>query len=148
MALKTNYRDDVFEGNRKYTLTQGGDGKYEIIDSTNYTVQGDTFGANDMNATNATVNSLVNSKLYTVRGENWSNTAPYTQRVEASGMKATDIPIISVIIAEWQRDPVDIKNSKKAFSYVDLIETFDGYMVLTAFNKKPEWGFNILVKGV
>ena len=90
MALRTNYKNDVFEGNRKYTLTQGGDGKYEIIDGTNYTVQGDVFGANDINATNSAVNALANSRVVEIKATDWASTGICNQRINIPGMKSTD----------------------------------------------------------
>ena len=36
MALKTDYKADVFEGNRKYQIIQDGEGKSEIQDVTVY----------------------------------------------------------------------------------------------------------------
>ena len=54
--LKTNYKEDVFEGNRKYRLISDADGTTEIVDATTYTQEGDPFGANDINATNAAIN--------------------------------------------------------------------------------------------
>ena len=36
MALKTDYRADVFEGNRKYQINTDAQGKSEILDVTEY----------------------------------------------------------------------------------------------------------------
>lgn len=58
MALKTDYKDDVFSGNRKYQKVENGDGTVSLIDKTEYTQAGDTYGAADINATNAEVNLL------------------------------------------------------------------------------------------
>ena len=49
MALKTNYVDDVFEGNRKYTMTTNADSTISLVDATTYSQVGDTFGAEDIN---------------------------------------------------------------------------------------------------
>lgn len=148
MALKTNYKDDVFEGNRKYTLTQGGDGKYEIIDSTNYTVQGDTFGANDINTTNATVNALLGSKIIEVKATDWPTSGICSQRINIPEMKATDTPVVSHYLAGNVTDASLIKRAWKAYSCVDMVETFDGYIVLMCFRKRPTDHFLILIKGV
>ena len=57
MALKTDYKADVFEGNRKYQIIQDGEGKSEIQDVTVYSQEGDVFGPNDINTTNKAVNA-------------------------------------------------------------------------------------------
>ena len=56
MALKTDYKDDVYEGKRKYLLIDNGDGTYSLDDVTNYKVVGDYFNGYDINTTNAAVN--------------------------------------------------------------------------------------------
>lgn len=57
MALKTDYQNFVPpEGGRRYQITQEPDGTSKITDVTQYEQEGDTFGAEDMNATNTAVN--------------------------------------------------------------------------------------------
>lgn len=56
MALKTDYKDDAYEGKRKYLLIDNGDGTYSLDDVTNYKVVGDYFNGYDINTTNAAVN--------------------------------------------------------------------------------------------
>lgn len=58
MALKTNYQEDIFEGNRKYKISTDSSGKSEIVEVTSFTQEGDLFGAADINATNTVVNNL------------------------------------------------------------------------------------------
>ena len=147
MALKTNYKDDVFEGNRKYTLIQGGDGKYEIIDSTNYTVQGDTFGAKDVNAITKTLNALQEVRYVLLDVSKWSNTAPYTQEVDVPGILSTDTPVIGLHLAGNESSEA-VRALNKQFSKVDFVETLDGKIRVKCFNKKPEFSFYIALKGV
>ena len=147
MALRTNYKNDVFEGNRKYTLTQGGDGKYEIIDSTNYTVQGDTFGANDINATNSAVNALQGLRQVLVDVSKWSNTAPYTQEISVSGITSADSPGVGLYLS-GQESADAVKAMNKAFAMVDFVETLNGKIRVKCFNKKPAVSFWIGLKGV
>lgn len=58
--LKTNYKDDVLDTSknekRKYRMIQNEDGTVSFEDVTEYTQQGDAFGAADINATNAKIN--------------------------------------------------------------------------------------------
>lgn len=62
MALKENYKDDILDTSqnvkRKYQMENNGDGTVSFTDVTEYTQQGDSFGASDMNATNGKVNAL------------------------------------------------------------------------------------------
>ena len=59
MALKTNYKDYLPpETGRKFKITDAGSGLSSIEDATEYLQQGDTFGAEDINATNRQVNAL------------------------------------------------------------------------------------------
>lgn len=147
MALKINYKDDVFEGNRKYTLIQGEGGKYEIIDSTNYTVQGDTFGAKDLNAITKTLNALQEVRQVFVDVSKWSNTAPFTQEIEVAGIQATDIPIVGLHLTGSETAGV-LKALNKSFSRVDFVETLDGKVRVKCLSKKPEVSFTLALKGV
>lgn len=58
--LKTNYKDDVLDTSknekRKFRMIQNDDGTVSFDDATEYTQQGDAFGAADINATNAKIN--------------------------------------------------------------------------------------------
>ena len=56
-ALKTDYKDAVYTGNRKYTQTNNADGTISLVDATAYSTEGDPFGAADINATNSVVNA-------------------------------------------------------------------------------------------
>lgn len=147
MALKTNYKDDVFEGNRKYTLIQGGDGKYEIIDSTNYTVQGDTFGAKDVNAITKTLNALQEVRYVLLDVSKWSNTAPYAQEIDVPGILSTDTPVIGLHLAGNESSEA-VRALNKQFSKVDFVETLNEKIRVKCFNKRPEFSFYIALKGV
>ena len=147
MALKTNYKDDVFEGNRKYTLIQGGDGKYEIIDSTNYTVQGDTFGAKDVNAITKVLNALQEVRYALLDVSKWSNTAPYTQEISVPGITSADSPTVGLYLS-GQESADAVKAMNKAFAMIDFVETLNGKIRVKCFNKKPAVSFWIGLKGV
>ena len=56
MALRTDYKDDVFVGNRKYRMTQNGDGTVSFTDETEYSQVGDTWGASELNNQNDIIN--------------------------------------------------------------------------------------------
>ena len=61
--LKTDYKDDVFEGDRQYSLTQNANNTVSLRDVTTYTREGDQFGADDINATNEALNNLTDVEL-------------------------------------------------------------------------------------
>lgn len=62
MALKENYKDDILDVSvntkRKYRMTENQDGTVSFDDETEYTQQGDSFGASDMNAVGVEVNGI------------------------------------------------------------------------------------------
>lgn len=66
--LKTNYKDDVLDTSknekRKFRMIQNDDGTVSFDDATEYTQQGDNFGAADINATNAKINEQSQSLTY------------------------------------------------------------------------------------
>lgn len=60
MALKENYVDDVLDisknTKRKYEMDTNADGTISLNDVTEYSINGDSFGAYDINSTNKVVN--------------------------------------------------------------------------------------------
>lgn len=58
--LKTDYVDAVFEGLRRYLISENEDGTVSFSDVTNYTVkEGSFFGAKDVNKINTAVNAIM-----------------------------------------------------------------------------------------
>lgn len=89
--LKTDYKDDVFTGNRKYNVIENSDGTKSLEDVTVYTQEGDTFSASDINSTNVEINGL--SRVLEVE---LTNTTDSFFIVSVEGIKATDSPEIYV----------------------------------------------------
>lgn len=147
MALKTNYKDAVFSGERKYQEIFNPDGTKSFTDRTTYTTQGDRFGANDINATNSAVNALKEVRYALLDVSKWSNTAPYTQEVDVSGILSTDTPIVALHLSGTESSEA-VRALNKQFSKVDFVETLDGKIRVKCFNKKPEFSFYIALKGV
>lgn len=58
MALKTNYKDDVFTGSRKYKQVNNSDGTVSFTDMTTYAQKGDTYGAAQINEVNDIINGF------------------------------------------------------------------------------------------
>lgn len=55
--MKTDWKDDVFE-QRKYNMTNNSDGTVSLEDVTEYSQQGDSFGAKELNAIGEELNAL------------------------------------------------------------------------------------------
>lgn len=84
--LKTDYKDAMYDGARKYRITANTDGTSVIADETVYTQEGDAFGAKDINATNMAVNQLNHTTPVTLAAADWIGSAPpYTQTVTVQG---------------------------------------------------------------
>ena len=60
-TLRTDYKDDIFTGNRKYNQIENPDNSISFQDVTDYAQQGDTYGAAEINETNEAINSLSSS---------------------------------------------------------------------------------------
>lgn len=85
MALKTNYKDDVFSGRRKYRMINNADGTVSFEDVTEYSQVGDTFGAADINATNSDIENTQLEYAGTA-----SSTGDRSQRLKV-GVRTYDI---------------------------------------------------------
>lgn len=61
--LKTDYTDQILDSSvntqRKYRQVDNGDGTISFVDVTEYSQQGDSFGAGDVNTTNSVLNTCV-----------------------------------------------------------------------------------------
>lgn len=74
-ALKTDYKDDVITGNRKYTLTT--EGNYTIItDATTYSQVGDVINAGVFNEINE--NIMSDTAFVTLQASSWTASKQYT----------------------------------------------------------------------
>lgn len=145
--LKENYSDDVFEGKRKYQITDNPDGTKSIDDVTSYTSEGDLFGANDINATNKAINRSNSKKSISLTSSGWSSSAPYTQTVSVSGMTAEDLPIPLLDVSSASSESAE-KQLRKQFSWLSYYDTSSGQITFTAKYKKPTVNLTIDLKGV
>ena len=62
--LKTDYKDYTFLGNKKFQMISNIDGTFSFEDVTDYEIKGDTFGSNDINATNTRINEINSAACY------------------------------------------------------------------------------------
>jgi len=147
MSLKTDYKDAMYDGQRRYRLIANEDGTYSLPDSTTYTQTGDKFGANDINETNTEINKLETVKTATLATASWSSTAPYTQTVSVAGITATDKPVVSLYLPDGIT-AANVKLQSKAYAFVDRAITGAGKITVYCYNKKPAVDFQIQMKGV
>ena len=164
MSLKTNYKNDMFSGKRKYQVTENADGTISFDDVTEYVQSGDVFSADDINETNAAVNSLDNNlqvfssetsqaiseiksvKIISVPYSEWSNSAPYTQTVSVVGITASDTPVGDLYLGD-NPNISTVSDRKKAWSCVDRFTTGDGTITLYCYEEKPTATFTMQLKG-
>lgn len=92
--------------------------------------------------------AITKSVIVNIANDRWSGSAPFTQRIEVQGIKAVDTPIISHWLLDGVTDATTIKGAWKAYSCIDRIDTYDGYIIVTCFRKKPIQSFFLAIKGV
>ena len=61
--LKTDFKNDIFSGNRKYRMIDNKDGTFSFEDATVYTQEGDIFGAKEANDISAEINRIFNLEI-------------------------------------------------------------------------------------
>ena len=66
---------------------------------------------------------------------NWSSTAPYKQTVYLDGISESDTPHYGVVYPGGLKANMAMK---EAFAKIDDMDAYDGYMVFTCFEEKPE----------
>jgi hypothetical protein len=147
MGLKTDYKDAMYDGQRRYRLIPNEDGTYSLPDTTTYTQQGDKFGANDINVTNKAINRLDHVTEVTLTAAGWSSAAPYTQTVSVVDITESDRPIVSLYLPAGIT-AANVKLQSKAYDCMDRAVTGAGNITIYCYNKKPTVDFQIQVKGV
>lgn len=147
MELKTDYKDAMFDGQRRYRLIPNEDGTYSLPDETTYTQKGDRFGANDINATNRAINQISHVTVVTLAAAGWSSSSPYTQTVEVPDITETDRPIVSLYLPDGITAS-NVKLQSKAYGCVDRAVTGAGNITVYCYNKKPTVDFQVQLKGV
>ena len=149
MGLKTDYKDAMFDGQRRYRLIPNEDGTYSLPDETTYTQKGDKFGANDINAINRAVNQINHVTEMTLTATGWiGGAAPYTQTITVSGA-TEDMEAIVVSALEDESTEAAQKSYSKAFGIVTsgTASLGDGTATFKVY-KKPVSDIKIGLKGV
>lgn len=151
MALKTNYKEDIFSGNRKYNMINNGDGTVSFEDVTEYSQVGDTFGAADINATNDTIENTqlifsgtassssdreqklkVGLRTYEINGTKYMETTGTLSTSADTSFVFSAPPIFatSVIKVFAGRASGDVSGAQNSFNYKSIYTT-DGECVVT-----------------
>lgn len=78
----------------------------------------------------------------------WEGSSIFKQRINIPGIKGTDTPIVSHKIEDNMTDATTIKARWKAYSCLDKVVVYDGYIELICYRKKPQRSFYLAVKEV
>lgn len=78
----------------------------------------------------------------------WEGTTIFKQRINIAGIKASDTPIVSHKIEDNMTDASTIKAVWKAYSCLDKVVVYDGYIELICYRKKAQRSFYLAVKEV
>lgn len=78
----------------------------------------------------------------------WEGTTIFKQRINIPGIKSSDIPIVGHSISDSISDSATIKGLWKAYSCLDKVVVYDGYIELICYRKKPQRSFYLAVKEV
>lgn len=149
MGLKTDYKDAMFDGQRRYRLIPNEDGTYSLPDETTYTQKGDKFGANDINATNKAINQINHVTEVTLTAAGWTGSAaPYTQIAEVLGATEDSEAMVVSALADGVTETVQ-KAYNKAFGIVTSGTAILGNGIITfKAYKKPVTDIKVGLKGV
>lgn len=149
--LKTNYQNAVLNINRnihtKYRQIVNADGTISFEDVSDYEQTGDSFGANDMNTTNAEINLLEQVDDVTLVASAWTPSAPFIQTVTLERITENAQPIIAMGVPDSETSEA-YKAMKKAYGYIDRVVSGEGVLTFYCYNKKPTQDINVFVKGV
>lgn len=107
-----------------------------------------TFDTGLKNIENKINQKLKKVKVVEVPVGGWEGTTIFKQRINIAGIKANDIPIVGHSISDSISDSATIKGLWKAYSCLDKVAVYDGYIELICYRKKPNRSFYLAVKEV
>jgi len=123
---------------------------YEDLDSKVETLKTNVYADFEaaMNDLRAVVNDSNKIRNLTIRATNFTTQGPYTQRINITDIKHTDRPEIYFMLPDGVTNKARVKALKSAMDCIDRIDTYDGYIVVSCFIKRPAEDVLILMKGV
>ena len=93
------------------------------------------------------VNMLSKTTEVWMRVDGFTQTAPYTLRIDMPEMKSTYTPIISHLLLDGVTNAEVIKGAWKSYDCIDRVDTFDGYIIVSCFGKRPKQDILLGIKG-
>lgn len=111
MALKTDYKDYVADGARKYRLTANADGTTGIEDATAYAQQGNRFGAADINATNTAVNAAQSTAAAAAQDAAAAQATAAAAMPKSGGTFTGDVSGALVTASSWSFKNISVHTS-------------------------------------
>lgn len=93
------------------------------------------------------INTFSKTTEVWMRVEGFTKTAPYTLKIDIPEMKSTYTPIISHLLKDGVTDAEAIKGAWKSYDCIDRVDTFDGYIIVSCFVKRPKQDVLLGVKG-
>lgn len=147
--LKTDFKADVFEGNRKYRITTGTNEVSEIVEVTEFVQEGDIFTPEHINATNKAINRIDHVTEVTLTAAGWTGSAaPYAQTITVSGATADMEAMVVSALADGATEAVQ-KVYSKAFGIVTsgTASLGNGSATFKVY-KRPVTDIKIGLKGV
>ena len=78
----------------------------------------------------------------------WEGSSIFKQIINIPNIKPSDTPIVSHKIEDGVSDVATIKGLWKAYSCLDKVIAYDGYIELICYRKKPQRSFYLAVKEV
>ena len=120
--LKTDYKNDVFSGQKKYSMTENEDNTVTFTDVTNYSQVGDNLGVSELNIINEILNGLANFLELTQT----LSTSASTDFAFVNSAIHTD----SSIQVFASRASGDVSGEKNTFKYSEICVT-NGRCVVT-----------------
>ena len=107
-----------------------------------------TFDTGLKNIENKINQKLKKVTIVEVPVEDWEGTIIFKQRLNIADIKSSDTPIMSHKIEDGVSDVAAIKGLWKAYSCLDKVVVYDGYIELICFRKKPQRSFYLAIKEV
>lgn len=149
--LKDDYKNDVFSGNRKYTITTGSDGKSTIVDATTYTTEGDMIGASVFNSIASAINKLNTIVTIELPAGSWGESAPYSQTirniVDGSGAAVITADSNPIFFLE-PKESVVTQDELESYAYIGELSTGNASVTVVCPSDKPTTTLKIRMKGI